>query len=350
MERELLRTLFSIKDKTGIDVTVVSESGLHYASTRAEYDVIPLKIFHGETVAQDEADNATYFRFIYGGNKFAGKIAGVTVCEKNYANLIASYIESSQTKNVELSYDEQLSLIVTGNSTKSRTVHFMNKYSVSKNSAFAMIIKCESGKANEVCDFLKNYSGSVADTSVVVSQDACAYVKFVEFDDAQEYSSPAKTAELLQRSLYEELGFNTLIYVGGVVKSFTEISVSFNQALVAEKMSALFSVNGATINYKDFVLAKMAEDVSHVKIEEYLSALLGENGKELLKDDELLTTGDAFLNSNLNVSETARELYIHRNTLIYRLDKIEKLTGLDIRKFGDALNFRLISVLVKLKG
>ena len=50
MERELLRTLFSIKDKTGIDVTVVSESGLHYASTRAEYDVIPLKIFHGETV------------------------------------------------------------------------------------------------------------------------------------------------------------------------------------------------------------------------------------------------------------------------------------------------------------
>lgn len=350
MERELLRILNSIKDKTGLDIAVVSESGVHYAGTLEEYVVIPQKVFHGEIVSQDEKDNATYFRFIYGGNKFAGRITGTSKHERNYASLIASYIESSQLRNVELSYDEQLSLIVTGNSTKSRTVHFMTKYSVSKNSAFVMLIKSETGKSNEVCEFLRNYLGGSADGAVVVSQDACAYVKFIEHDDSQDYVSPQKTAELLQRSLYEELGINVFIYVGGVVKSFTEISVSFNQAVAAEKMSALFSASSSVINYKDFALAKLCEDVSHVKVEESLFALLGEGGREMLKDEELLVTGEAFLNSNLNVSETARELYVHRNTLIYRLDKIERLTGLDIRKFGDAINFRLISILIKLKG
>ena len=62
----------------------------------------------------------------------------------------------------------------------------------------------------------------------------------------------------------------------------------------------------------------------------------------------MLNTAEEFLESSLNTSETSRKLYLHRNTLTYRLDKIEKATGLNIRKFSDAVTFRLITVLAKL--
>ena len=69
---------------------------------------------------------------------------------------------------------------------------------------------------------------------------------------------------------------------------------------------------------------------------------------EIFDDEEMVNTAEEFLENSLNVSETLRKLYLHRNTLTYRLDKIEKATGLDIRKFSDAVTFRLITVLSKL--
>ena len=68
----------------------------------------------------------------------------------------------------------------------------------------------------------------------------------------------------------------------------------------------------------------------------------------VLKDDDLYSCIEAFFKNNLNIAETSRNAYLHRNTLIYRLDKIEKATGLNIRKFSDAVTFRLITVLSKL--
>ena len=64
----------------------------------------------------------------------------------------------------------------------------------------------------------------------------------------------------------------------------------------------------------------------------------------------MLSTAEEFLQSSLNVSETSRNLYMHRNTLLYRLDKIEKATGLNIRSFSDAVSFRVLTVIHRLLG
>lgn len=79
-----------------------------------------------------------------------------------------------------------------------------------------------------------------------------------------------------------------------------------------------------------------------------MDSLLDVNALSVFTDKEMVNTADEFLENSLNVSETSRKLYLHRNTLIYRLDKIEKETGLNIRKFSDAVTFRIITVLVKL--
>ena len=81
---------------------------------------------------------------------------------------------------------------------------------------------------------------------------------------------------------------------------------------------------------------------------EYLSVLLDGEARELLKDEDLAGTAEEFLGNDLNVSETSRNLYMHRNTLMYRLDKLERMTGLNLRKFSDAVTFRVITILNRL--
>ena len=75
-----------------------------------------------------------------------------------------------------------------------------------------------------------------------------------------------------------------------------------------------------------------------------------ESAEEVFEDDDMMETAERFLENSLNISETARELFMHRNTLMYRLDKIERITGLNIRKFSDAVTFRVITILYKLLG
>ena len=83
-------------------------------------------------------------------------------------------------------------------------------------------------------------------------------------------------------------------------------------------------------------------------MQEYLEQFRAESAEEIFEDEEMTETAEAFLESSLNVSETSRNLFMHRNTLMYRLDKIERVTGLNIRKFSDAVTFRILSVLYKL--
>ena len=73
--------------------------------------------------------------------------------------------------------------------------------------------------------------------------------------------------------------------------------------------------------------------------------VFGDNIPDSL-DEETLTTINKFFENNLNVSETSRQLYVHRNTLVYRLEKLQKSTGLDIRKFDDALTFKIALMVV----
>ena len=348
MERELLRILTAVKDKTGIEVQAISDNGVHYASTKSTFIPIKQEDFARESSVFSDGEY-TYFKFNYLTDKFLGLIDGCGVHANNYAQLIMGFIEMSQTKNSHLSFDEEVNLIVTGNSTKSRTLHFMNKYSTPKTPCYVFYIKCNENRAVEVQEFLRSYYG---ETSIVVtlSPDSVVYVKHVDTEELVDLMTPCKQAETFKRSIFEELGINVIVYVGGTVKSFTDIAVSFNQALATEKMSEVFAFSGGVLAYKDVMLAKILEDNSPAKIREYYSALISGFEEELLSDEELMQTGDAFLSNNLNVSETAREMYIHRNTLIYRIDKIERLTGLDIRKFSDALNFRILFILSKLKG
>ena len=101
-------------------------------------------------------------------------------------------------------------------------------------------------------------------------------------------------------------------------------------------------------SYREYLLVKLLEDLPKSRMQEYLDQFRAADAEEVFEDEEMTETAEAFLESSLNVSETSRNLFMHRNTLMYRLDKIERVTGLNIRKFSDAVTFRILSVLYKL--
>ncbi len=346
MEKELSRILQGIKEKTSILVQAVSVGGEYFASTMPEFIAVDETAVSSNQITQK--DGKTFFKFSFGGQFFIAVIDGDGEPEKNYANLITGYVGFSENKPKELSFDEQMGLIITGSFTKSRTMEFMADYSIPKSPVYVSLINSEDGDISDVIEFLSSYYG-VNGSAIKLSPSSCALVSYVESSDLIDNLTSVKQAEILAGAVFEELGVTVKVFVGSTVKNFLEVSTSFIQAKYAEKCAEIFADDSGVCAYKDYLLNKIFDDLSDDKIAEYLSSLSLNGVSEIYKDQELMHTGECFLRNNLNVSETAREMYIHRNTLIYRLEKIEKLSGLDIKKFNDALNFKILYILYKSK-
>jgi carbohydrate diacid regulator len=197
---------------------------------------------------------------------------------------------------------------------------------------------------------MENFKTDAKDLCVCIDDFTCAYVRFGASQEDSEYRSLTDFANLLARSIAEELGVQVKIGIGSAVAGFSDCSVSYDQAQTAIRMDNVFGGRSRVSTYKEYVFVKMLEDMPKHKLQEFLDILEDQEAKSMFADAEMIATAEEFLHTSLNVSETSRNLYMHRNTLMYRLDKIERSTGLDIRKFQDAMTFRLIIILHKLLG
>ena len=292
-----------------------------------------------------QADGATFFKVLHRGAEYVCAIQGTGPVEKNYAVFLSDAIENTAGKSLNLPRGEFIRRILLGECSADDVQTYAIKYSVPESPCFALAVSSDL-KAGELMSFLTQYAGEEADTAVAVTGKDCAFIKFM--DEDTEYQSSADFANFLARSLLEEVGVKVRIGVGGTVRHFEEIASSYRQANTALRMSGIFNSGGEVHTYREFVLVKMLEDLPEAKLGEYLSILLDGEAKELLKDEDMVNTAEEFLENNLNVSETARNLYMHRNTLMYRLDKIERVMGLNLRNFSDAVTFRVITILYKL--
>lgn len=341
MYSELKTSIQSVYQKTGIDVFLFSPEGKFLFSAAGEKPPFAFRRFGGVL----QADGATFFKVLHRGAEYVCAIQGTGSVEKNYAVFLSDAIENTAGKSLNLPRGEFIRRILLGECSADDVQTYAIKYSVPESPCFALAVSSDL-KAGELMSFLTQYAGEEADTAVAVTGKDCAFIKFM--DEDTEYQSSADFANFLARSLLEEVGVKVRIGVGGTVRHFEEIASSYRQANTALRMSGIFNSGGEVHTYREFVLVKMLEDLPEAKLGEYLSILLDGEAKELLKDEDMVNTAEEFLENNLNVSETARNLYMHRNTLMYRLDKIERVMGLNLRNFSDAVTFRVITILYKL--
>lgn len=339
MYSELKKIIHNISENTGIHLSVYTADGKPLFAEG--YSVS--KDFNG--IEQDDASDMTKFRAQYRDVQYIFSIPGTGSVQKNYAYLLADMIENSASRAVNLPKGEFIRRILLGECAASDIQKYRVKYSVPELPCFALAVSPE-GKISDALTLLSQYTDNGADCAVSISGKLCAVVKFMGEDS--EYQSAVDFATFLGRSLYEELGVRAHIGVGGTFRRFDDVGISYQQASTALRMSSVFKSKGFVHSYREFVLIKMLEEMPESKLSEYLSILLEGDAKELLKDEDMVNTAEEFLDKSLNVSETSRTLYMHRNTLMYRLDKIERVMGLNLRKFSDAVTFRLITILNKL--
>ena len=149
-----------------------------------------------------------------------------------------------------------------------------------------------------------------------------------------------KIAQNVEDTLKNELRIKTVIGIGTVAEHLRELADSYKDAQTAIDVGKAFDNEKSIVNYENLGLARLIYQLPTTLCEIFLGEIFKKNSIDSL-DQETLFTINKFFENNLNVSETSRKLFVHRNTLVYRLEKIKKLTGLDLRQFDHAIVFKV---------
>ena len=149
-----------------------------------------------------------------------------------------------------------------------------------------------------------------------------------------------KMAREVESAVAEQMGVSTVIGIGTVVGHLRELADAYKEAQTAIEVGKVFDTEKSIINYENLGIGRLIYQLPTTLCDIFLSEVFKKNSIDTL-DHETLFTINKFFGNNLNVSETSRKLFVHRNTLVYRLEKIKKLTGLDLRQFDHAIVFKV---------
>ena len=149
-----------------------------------------------------------------------------------------------------------------------------------------------------------------------------------------------KMAVNMEETLKNELRIKTVIGIGTIADHLRELADSYKEAQTAIEVGKVFDTEKSIMHYENLGIGRLIYQLPTTLCEIFLSEVFKKNSIDSL-DQETLFTINKFFENNLNVSETSRKLFVHRNTLVYRLEKIKKLTGLDLRQFDHAIVFKV---------
>ena len=182
------------------------------------------------------------------------------------------------------------------------------------------------------------FPDKLQDFVVNINETDIAVIKQIEPDtDSEELE---KLAADMEETLRNELFVKAVIGIGTVAEHLRTLADSYKEAQTAIEVGKVFDTEKSIINYENLGIGRLIYQLPTTLCDIYLTEVFKKNSIDAL-DQETLFTINKFFENNLNVSETSRKLFVHRNTLVYRLEKIKKLTGLDLRQFDHAIVFKV---------
>lgn len=342
--------LLEVKDKVDFILGVVDNTGVITACTELK--------FIGESIEAaaeffksglEELQTGGYTFCLVGGFEGGGENAVFAGSVSEQASLVCG-LTAVAIKNSKTQYDEKhdkvafvkkiiLDNILPGDIyIKSREMHFVSEC---KRAVYS--IRLEDRQDAAVTETLAQlFPDRQKDFVVTISESEIALVKELKTGDSRETT---RVAEQIDRALDEEVGIPHVIGVGSVVNQLKDIARSFKEAQIAVDVGHVFSEEKTIMNFENLGIGRLIYQLPTTLCEMFLSEVFKKGSIESL-DEETLFTIHKFFENNLNVSETSRKLFVHRNTLVYRLDKIKKLTGLDLREFDNAIVLK-VALMVK---
>ncbi len=206
------------------------------------------------------------------------------------------------------------------------------------------LIETKMDKDNVVIELLKSLfipqSGNF-----VTAVDEKNIILIKELDDSDTPEKIDETANMIVDMLNTEAMLSVRVAYGIPVNELKDVSKSYKEAKMALEVGNIFYSHLRVISYETLGIGRLIYQLPVNLCRIFVKEVFGETSPEDI-DDEILITVNKFFENSLNVSETSRQLYIHRNTLVYRIEKLEKAIGLDMRNFDDALTFKIALMVV----
>ena len=207
------------------------------------------------------------------------------------------------------------------------------------------IIETKNEKDSLALETIRNiFAAQKKDFITAVDEKSIIVVKDLDGKNTEE--DIEKVAETIVDMLNSEAMLKATVAYGTVVKELKEVSKSYKEAKMALEVGKIFFSEKKVVAYENLGIGRLIYQLPLPLCRMFIKEIFQDKNPEEF-DEETLTTISKFFENNLNVSETSRQLYIHRNTLVYRLDKLQKSTGLDLRVFEDAITFKIALMVVK---
>lgn len=310
-----------------VDESVNSEtliSGSPFISNGASYK------------AFGSANRSEYAVFVSGTDDYAQKCAQLLAVSltniKQYYD--EKYDRSNFIKNVIMDN------ILPGDIyLKARELHFNSDVM-----RVCLLIRITSKTEVSALDVIQNlFPDKSKDFVININETEITLVK--EIAESTDSKDLENLASSIADTLSSEFYTHSVIGIGTAVTGIKDLARSFKEAQVALEVGKVFDTERNIISYDNLGIARLIYQLPTTLCDMFLKEVFKRGSIETL-DQETLFTIQKFFENNLNVSETSRKLFVHRNTLVYRLEKIKKLTGLDLREFEDAIVFK-VALMVK---
>lgn len=206
------------------------------------------------------------------------------------------------------------------------------------------LIETGSEKENPASELLNGmFSVQIGDYITAVDENNVILIKALAQSD--DHEALEQTANTIVDMMSMEAMMNVRVSYGTIVEELKDVSKSYKEAKMALDVGKIFYAEKKVTAYSRLGIGRLIYQLPVNLCRIFIDEIFGSNIPEEL-DEESLTTINKFFENNLNVSETSRQLFVHRNTLVYRIEKLAKSTGLDIRTFDDALTFKIALMVV----
>ena len=188
------------------------------------------------------------------------------------------------------------------------------------------------------------YAPHTGDYVTAVDENSVILIK--SLSKTQSYDEVQKIATTIVDMMNTEAMLDVRVAYGTIVDELKDLSKSYKEAKMALEVGRIFYAEKRVNAYNTLGIGRLIYQLPESLCRIFIDEIFG--GKEVPDDldEETLNTINKFFENNLNVSETSRQLFVHRNTLVYRIEKLEKSSGLDVRKFDDALTFKIALMVI----
>ena len=343
-------TIEGIKGITRIDLCVMDTEGKVLASTLRDADEYEKAVLSFvESPAESQVLQGNQFFKVFDDNQLEYVILAKGKTDDVY---MIGKIAAFQVQNLLVAYKERFdkdnfiknllldNLLLVDIYNRAKKLHIETDVR-----RIVFIIETKNEKDTNALETVRNiFSAKSKDFITAVDEKNIILVKEVKANES--YDDMNKTAKVIVDMLNTEAMSTVHVAYGTIVNEIKEVSRSYKEAKMALDVGKIFYGNRNIIAYSNLGIGRLIYQLPIPLCKMFIKEIFDNKSPDEF-DEETLVTINKFFENSLNVSETSRQLYIHRNTLVYRLDKLQKSTGLDLRVFEDAITFKIALIVVK---